>query len=118
VESAAAAADETAEQQREAVDLIATPDVEAAHKPVITAELSRDRLKAILPRLHDKLAVGANLLRDTPSLARPVGCFPVSRELKGEASKEALAQARFLAKIPLALSPATPLQTYLGLACS
>jgi hypothetical protein len=56
VERAAAAADQTATQERErALDLVASPDVAKAHEAVAVAELTSDRLRAVLPRLQQRL---------------------------------------------------------------
>jgi hypothetical protein len=58
VELAQITATAIAEREREkAVDILSSSDIEAAHKAVVAAELARDRLKAILPRLKDKLAI-------------------------------------------------------------
>jgi len=55
-EAAAAAADRTAVDERaKAVDLLQSPDPKAAHQRVVDAEISRDRLKASLPKLREKL---------------------------------------------------------------
>jgi hypothetical protein len=54
VEVAAAAAAQTAVQERDRALDIGT-DPATAHERVLVAELSRDRLKAVLPRLQQKL---------------------------------------------------------------
>jgi acyl carrier protein phosphodiesterase len=57
VEQAAAAADQACfDEHALALDLEASPDAASAHQRVIAAEMSRDRLKASLPKLRDKLA--------------------------------------------------------------
>ena len=56
VETAVVAAEQAATTARsQAVDLVASPDADAAHKLVLSAELGRDRLRAALPRLRQLL---------------------------------------------------------------
>jgi hypothetical protein len=56
VEAAAVKADTAAQAAREqANDLLASPDGRAAHEAVVVADLRRDRLRAVLPRLHEQL---------------------------------------------------------------
>jgi hypothetical protein len=57
VEAAASDADQAAKVERDkAVDLVVSPDAQAAHNAVIVAELRRDRLQAVLPRLRERLS--------------------------------------------------------------
>jgi hypothetical protein len=56
-ETAAQAADQSAaEERRLALDLVLRPNPKEAHDAVVGAEITRDRLKANLPKLRDKLA--------------------------------------------------------------
>jgi hypothetical protein len=58
VEAAAVAADATAKEERAAgLDLVKRPNPKEAHDAVVAAEMTRDRLKANLPKLRDKLAI-------------------------------------------------------------
>ena len=55
-EIAAAAADKTAEEEREkALDPLASPDAAKAREAMQMAEFSRDRLRTALPRLQERL---------------------------------------------------------------
>jgi hypothetical protein len=57
VEQAAATAEETAKRERtKAIDLTLSPDLKAAHEAVVEAELARERLSAVLPKLRENLA--------------------------------------------------------------
>jgi hypothetical protein len=57
VEKEAVAATVAAVAARDqATDLLAAPDAKAAHEAVIVAELRRDRLRAVQPRLQERLA--------------------------------------------------------------
>ncbi|OJU24194.1 MAG: hypothetical protein BGN91_00930 [Nitrobacter sp. 62-13] len=57
VEAAAAAADVTATALRsESLDLVLTPDVGDAPQRIVHAEMTRDRLNNIMPKLRDKLS--------------------------------------------------------------
>jgi hypothetical protein len=55
-EAADAAEKSAAAEKEKALDLIASPDLDKAHETLVAAELSRDRLKAILPKLRNRLA--------------------------------------------------------------
>jgi hypothetical protein len=57
VEAAVTLADLNIEAERaKAVDLVQSPDPKTAHERVIEAELIRDRLRAVTPKLRDKLS--------------------------------------------------------------
>jgi hypothetical protein len=57
VEAAAIAADDAATNLRsKALDLVAMPDPADAHQCIVNAEMTRDRLNNIMPRLRDKLS--------------------------------------------------------------
>jgi hypothetical protein len=57
VEGAITTAEATAEQRRaNAVDLVAAPDAKAAHDALVETELTRDRLRAVLPADSDEVA--------------------------------------------------------------
>src|SRR5262249_35020565 len=55
-EAADAAEKKAAAEKEKALDLVASPDIDKAHEAIVAAELSRDRLKAILPKLRNRLA--------------------------------------------------------------
>lgn len=58
VEQAAAAADQAvATGRREALDLVACPDPEAAHQRTVIYQLGGDRLRTAIPKLRDKLSI-------------------------------------------------------------
>jgi hypothetical protein len=57
VEAAAAAADATATNLRsDSLDLVLTPDIGDVHHRIVNAEMTRDRLNNIMPKLRDKLS--------------------------------------------------------------
>ncbi|MEH6950711.1 hypothetical protein V4R08_05100 [Nitrobacter sp. NHB1] len=57
VEAAAAAADATATNLRsESLDLVSMPDIGDVHHRIVNAEMTRDRLSNIMPKLRDKLS--------------------------------------------------------------
>jgi hypothetical protein len=54
--NAIAATQEACAARERAIDLIASPDSRAAHENIVIAELRRDRLQAVLPRLRERLS--------------------------------------------------------------
>jgi len=54
-EAADAAEKSAAAEKEKALDLIVSPDIDKAHETLVAAELTRDRLKAILPKLRHRL---------------------------------------------------------------
>jgi hypothetical protein len=54
-EAADAAEKSAAAEKEKALDLIASPDGRKAHETLVAAELIRDRLKTILPKLRNRL---------------------------------------------------------------
>jgi hypothetical protein len=61
VAAAAAAEQDAAAERDRALDLTIAPDIDKAHAALVAAELRRDRLQAVLPRLRQRLseALGA-----------------------------------------------------------
>jgi hypothetical protein len=56
VTAAAEAAEQAAAAERDkALDVTASPDIGAAHAALVAAELTRDRLKTVLPKLRTRL---------------------------------------------------------------
>jgi hypothetical protein len=55
-EAADAAEKSAAAEKEKALDLVSSPDIDKAHETLIAAELTRDRLKTILPKLRNRLA--------------------------------------------------------------
>jgi hypothetical protein len=57
VEDAVTLADKNIEAERaKAIDLVQSPDPKTAHERVVGAELVRDRLRAVTPKLREKLS--------------------------------------------------------------
>jgi hypothetical protein len=57
VEAATTTAEETAKQERaKAVDLVASPDPKTAYQRIVEAEIFRDQLKTVLPKLRETLS--------------------------------------------------------------
>jgi hypothetical protein len=54
-EAAAVAENSAAAEREKALDLVASPNIDEAHEAIVAAELSRDRLRAILPKLRNRL---------------------------------------------------------------
>jgi hypothetical protein len=55
-EAVVAAEKSAAAEKAKALDLVASPDSSKAHDAVVAAELTRDRLRTILPKLRSRLA--------------------------------------------------------------
>ena len=55
-EAADTAEKSAAAEKEKALDLSASPEIDKAHETLVVAELTRDRLKAILPKLRNRLA--------------------------------------------------------------
>jgi len=61
VEGAAASADQSVAAERDkALDMLASSDIAAAHEAVAVAQLSRDRVHAVLPKLRERLSAALN----------------------------------------------------------